>query len=126
MDSQQKTSKVQERGRVENLSNMGKGRKRGVKNRFTTLKQVFLNSFQEIGGEKGLSQWARKPRNRRDFYKMLSKMLPRDIEISNPEGEPKVMPSLEMANRLLTLVKMAMKIKEEREKGEGPRPVSDS
>ncbi len=116
MDFQQNASKMQERGRVENVSNMGRGRRKGVKNRFTNLRRAFLDAFQVSGGSEELARWASKPRNQKDFYRMLSKMLPRDIEISSPEGEHKVLPSLEIANRLLTLVKMAMQRKEEQEK----------
>ena len=102
---------LKKRGRTENLTNIGKGRKRGVKNRFTTLKQAFLDTFQEIGGEKGLSEWANKTKNRRDFYRMLSKMLPSDVGISGPGGAPIEFTNLERAAKLAHLIEKALQIK---------------
>jgi len=59
------------------------GRQRGVRNKFTTLKQSFLDAFCEIGGTQGLIEWVRKnPHNTADFYKMITKLLPQDTNVS--------------------------------------------
>jgi len=51
------------------------GRPKGTKNKFTSLKDSFLEAFQEIEKtDVPLFQWALK--NRRDFYGLISKMLP--------------------------------------------------
>ena len=59
------------------------GRKKGVQNKFTTLKQSFLDAFnsKELGGTDGLID-AFKPNNitKRDFYKLISKMLPTNVD----------------------------------------------
>ncbi len=54
------------------------GRRKGTPNRFTSLKQDFLASFEKIGGVEGLTAWARK--NRSKFYTIISKMLPSKVE----------------------------------------------
>jgi len=59
------------------------GRKKGQPNKFTTLKAAFLNAFQKIGGEEALAIWAREHGSKKDFYLILSKMLPRDISITD-------------------------------------------
>jgi hypothetical protein len=60
------------------LANL-KGRPKGAKNKFTTLKQAFLNAFVEMGGEAELTDWAKK--NPKDFYQMVKVMLPRQIDV---------------------------------------------
>lgn len=65
---------------IKNLSKAGKssGRPKGSKNRFTSLKQSFLEAFEELGGTEGLTEWAKK--NKGMFYQMLAKMLPKTVE----------------------------------------------
>ncbi len=63
---------------------MGKGRIKGTKNKFTTLKKAFLETFENMGGAEGLLQWAmdeNKPGNRKVFYYMIARMLPREVQI---------------------------------------------
>lgn len=54
------------------------GRRKGSKNRFTTLKDAFLRAFwsHQIGGVQGLVKWGAKEQNRGDFYKIIARMLP--------------------------------------------------
>jgi len=66
--------------RQENLKNKGKGRPKGARNRFTNLKDMFLNAFESIGGEKELAKWASQTRNRQAFYGMIARMLPNKLE----------------------------------------------
>lgn len=68
------------------------GRKKGTSNKFTDLKQVFLNTFESIELEgkkkdskvKTLYEWATtNARNQGLFYQMMSKMLPSNIGIEH-------------------------------------------
>jgi len=63
-----------------NILPMGKGRPKGSKNKFTTLKQSFLDAFEAIGGTEELTRWGKKPLNRESFYKMVTKLLPKAID----------------------------------------------
>jgi hypothetical protein len=58
-----------------------KGRVKGSKNKFTTLKQSFLDAFVGIGGTKELQAWGKKEENRTAFYSMITKMLPKNMEV---------------------------------------------
>jgi len=65
----------------------GPGRPKGSVNKFTNLKEVFLQAFEETGGVEGLVEWIKKsPRNRGQFYTIIAKMLPSsvDVEIQKP------------------------------------------
>lgn len=67
----------------------GPGRPKGSMNRFTTMKQSFIEAFDALGGTAGLIAWAKaSPKNRRDFYSWVARMLPADINL-NPEPERK-------------------------------------
>ena len=66
-----------------------KGKKKGTTNKFTDLKQAYLDVFEKIEkkGEgkdtivKTFFEWATKnDRNQGMFYQMLSKMLPTNID----------------------------------------------
>jgi len=66
------------------LANLRRGtpaRKKQALKRFTTLKQAYLDAFEEIGGADGLAKWAKRKENRTAFYKMLQVMLPRETKI---------------------------------------------
>ncbi len=70
--------------KLENLINKGKGRKKGTKNKLpANLKNAFLEAFhsKEVGGTQGLTQWAKQPRNRAKFYELISKLLPKNVDI---------------------------------------------
>jgi len=69
------------------------GRKKGTPNKFTDLKQAYLNIFEKIekegqkkdGTVKSFFEWATKnDRNQGMFYQMVSKMLPSSM---NVEGD---------------------------------------
>ena len=60
------------------------GRKKGTLNKFTSLKQSFLDAFQDekIGGTKGLIEVFSKNDIRRiEFFKLISKMLPSNVTV---------------------------------------------
>ena len=65
------------------------GRPKGSKNKFTTLKEAFINAFVGSGGEEALTEFAKQARNKKEFYKMIAKMLPNsvDIEVKHDLGE---------------------------------------
>ena len=57
------------------------GRKKGSKNKFTTLKQAFLDAFIGIGGTEELKTWAKDEKNRAVFYQMVAKLLPKEVDL---------------------------------------------
>ena len=65
---------------LENLKKVeGKrGRPPGRKNKFTGLKDSFLRAYKDAGGDAALTKFAKK--NPKEFYQMVSKMLPRNIK----------------------------------------------
>ena len=63
---------------VEGSSGNPSGRPVGSRNQFTTLKSAFIDAFEEIGGVDNLVEWARC--NQTEFYKMLARLMPREIK----------------------------------------------
>jgi hypothetical protein len=58
----------------------GPGRPKGSKNKFTSLKQAFLDAFEIIGGVDALAEWAKKTeRNRGLFYSLTTKLFPQEV-----------------------------------------------
>ena len=81
------TENKQKNGRHK-LTEAGPGRAKGSKNKFTNLKQAYLDVFEEIEKEgkkknpkiKTFFKWATKnDRNQGLFYQMVSKMLPTNL-----------------------------------------------
>ena len=71
------------------------GRPKGVKNKFTTLKEAFVNAFQSVGGEDYLVKFAKgNDKNKSAFVKSIASMLPRDVHVSGAEGEPLIPPEI--------------------------------
>ena len=62
------------------------GRKKGSKNKFTTLKQAYLDVFKALGDADWLLKFSKAYPV--EFSKQLASMLPRKEEISGPEGKP--------------------------------------
>jgi hypothetical protein len=76
----EKKRRVSEKS-LANLTQRGKGRPPGVKNKFTNLKNAFLNVFHEMGGEEWLKQRASDhKRGASEFMQALIKMLPTKID----------------------------------------------
>jgi len=80
-----------------NLPGPGPGRPKGSENKFTNLKQSFLDVFEKIEEEgkkegsqvKDLFTLATKSeRNQMTFYQIISKMLPSNVTV---DGEMKLM-----------------------------------
>ena len=58
----------------------GRGRPKGSPNRTgAEVKAIIEDCFDGIGGLEGLKKWARK--NRTEFYKIYSKLLPKDLNV---------------------------------------------
>ena len=62
---------------VQGLSGNPNGGSVGSKNKFTTLKSTFIEAFEEIGGVGNLVEWARC--NQTEIYKILARLMPREI-----------------------------------------------
>ena len=71
------------------LTGPGPGRPKGSTNKFTDLKQAYLDVFEKIekegqkkeGGIKSLFEWATKnDRNQGAFYQMIARMLPSNVD----------------------------------------------
>ena len=71
------------------------GRAKGAKNKFTTLKDAFLNTFQAVGGEVYLRNFAKSPTGKKDFIRAIASMLPKDIHMSGAEGAPLIPPVIQ-------------------------------
>ena len=79
-----------------NLPGPGPGRPKGSENKFTNLKQSFLDVFEKIEKEseknsevKSLYKLAIKnDKNQMTFYQIISKMLPSNVTV---DGEMKLM-----------------------------------
>ena len=57
-----------------------KGRTKGSKNKFTSLKDSFLEVYQMLGGTEGLCEWAEDSKaNKKTFYQMICRMLPTNV-----------------------------------------------
>lgn len=71
------------------------GRKKGTPNKFTNLKQAFLDVYEKIEKQsmedervKSLYKWAIKnDKNQGMFYQMISKMLPSNVTVDNKMPE---------------------------------------
>ena len=63
---------------VEGSSGNPNGRPVGSKNKFTTLKNAFIETFEELGGVDNLVEWARS--NQTEFYRMVARLMPKEVE----------------------------------------------
>jgi hypothetical protein len=60
------------------------GRPKGAKNKFTNLKESFLEAYRAedgFGGDEQLKKFARE--NRHDFLNMVKGMLPKNVEVKS-------------------------------------------
>lgn len=56
---------------------LGRGRPRGSKNKFTTLKESFIEAYLKLGGTKALIKWIESsPKNKAAFYHDLIRLIP--------------------------------------------------
>lgn len=64
------------------------GRPKGAVNKFTSFKDSILQVYKDLGGDKAFCEWAKKSMNQGEFYKMVSKLLPKEVEVSGKNGSP--------------------------------------
>ena len=57
------------------------GRTPGSRNRFTALKEAFVEAFDGIGGVDSLMEWARN--NPDKFYPILARLFPKEVEVGH-------------------------------------------
>jgi hypothetical protein len=58
-----------------------KGRPEGAKDKFTNLKESFLEAYGALGGTGGLIEWASaSKKNQEKFYMMIHRMLPTNVK----------------------------------------------
>lgn len=67
-------------GKFENGHKKYEGQGKRGPSKFTNLKQAFLDAFDGMGGIESLMEWGKKDKNKRHFYGMIAKMLPRNIK----------------------------------------------
>ena len=59
------------------------GRPPGIPNKFTTLKNAFLEAFDRTGGVDGLVAWIQESRqNQGAFYTLITRLFPQEVEHS--------------------------------------------
>jgi hypothetical protein len=92
--------KTKRRGRPENLTNAGKGRPKGCKNKFTDVKTAFLKAFEAVGHEEYVRKFASKAENQRAFLLMIARLLPHEHTVANPDGSALMSPLAEVIERI--------------------------
>jgi len=83
------------------------GRKKGTPNKFTTLKQAYLDAFnsKEMGSIQGLiDAFKVNPFTKREFYKVISKMLPSNVTVDGDlnvtfQSSEKFMPKIDKGKK---------------------------
>src|SRR6266542_1986591 len=86
-----------------------KGRKLGTKNKFTVeFKEVLMKVFasQRVGGVEGMIRWViANNNNRTEFYRFMTKLLPKDmnIDVTQTESGVLLVPQMTMENWLDTV-----------------------
>jgi len=81
--AEQKKTKGRGRGSGRPFKPGNSGRPKGALNKFTSLKQAFLDAFERTGGAEGLVTWIEEnKRNRVVFYQMLTRLFPQEVEHS--------------------------------------------
>lgn len=94
------------------------GRPKGSKNKFTTIKDAFVDVFfsEEINGAEGLKEWVKAdPKNKEIFFGWMTKMFPKDMNVtgslgmSYSEGLNKVRDSIESSEGLREQLKDELK-----------------
>jgi len=58
-----------------------KGRPKGTKNKYSKLRDSLLDAFEQTGGTKALVEWGMKERNKKEFYKLIVSVLPKNVDI---------------------------------------------
>lgn len=68
-------------------SNIGRGRPKGSPNKITAdIKSALTDAFDNLGGVPSLVKWGRA--NLGEFYKLWSKLVPKDVKVGGEGGGP--------------------------------------
>ena len=63
------------------------GRPKGSKSKTTeSIRQAFITAFEKLGGVQSLVTWGKA--NETEFYRLIGRVLPKEVEISGPDGGP--------------------------------------
>jgi len=76
------------RGRIlPGYSGNPSGRPPGLKSKTTEIKLAFYEAFERLGGVNGLLRWIKSnEEHKKDFYKMLLSILPKEIDKAGLEN----------------------------------------
>nr|BDD44709.1 hypothetical protein 15 [bacterium] len=67
------------------------GKNAGVRHKASIVKQAFFDVFQRLGGPDELVRWANESKaNKRDFYKMILTILPRELDVRSESEDLKL------------------------------------
>jgi len=55
----------------------------GVRNKASQIKQAFYEAFERIGGVEELVKWIKEEDNKKDFFKLLLSILPKELQHEN-------------------------------------------
>jgi len=61
------------------------GKPANIKHNTTKIKMAFFQAFEDIGGVEALTAWATQNKNKKEFYKILTSILPKDLDITMPD-----------------------------------------
>jgi len=64
------------------------GRKKGTPNKFTTVKQAFLDAFEELGGKDFIIKVAKTTKGEAAVLQSMTRLLPNKTEITGEDGGP--------------------------------------
>ena len=73
------------------------GRKKGARTKAIIIKEAFFDAFEESGGVTELVEFIRETKtNRRDFYKMLVALVPKELDVLTTPEEVERMTDAEL------------------------------
>ena len=57
------------------------GLKKGIRKKSGEIKLAMMEAFEKLGGVDGLVKWALKYNNKKEFYRLLIQLLPKDLDV---------------------------------------------
>jgi len=81
-----KKTTEKQKGGYRSIQGAGPGRPKGLKNKFTSLKDSFIEAFEKTGGTEGLINFINESKkNRSMFYGWITKMLPSNVDFTGKQ-----------------------------------------